>query len=479
MCRVFSVAVLVSTLLFVGLFRPMVATVANAADAPVGTTQPLSPHSGVVVWWGVGEVPAAVFERLANVEANSAVAVVARDGDISPGLKEWCNETNRPIEVVRPDTPRLQEKLLGYKVVWIETKNLPQDTENIDYLVVSDQFLDDLPSETLIEKLSSSPGRVGVGIPASTALIAKGRKLEVVGESDVVFCLPASLGRPDHRPTKFLRNKPGTEADLFELTRSALARRGAEFPAKQPDSPDVPHGALLACGGGNLSDSIWQRFIDLAGGIDSPIVVIPIAMPNPDEPNPKDLTKLKQLGCQRVKVLNQHTKADVQSSEFVEALKEARGVWFVGGRQWKYIDAYEGTSEHLFYDVLKRNGVIAGSSAGAAVQAEYMVRGSPLGNREIMAEGYERGLNFLPGCAIDIHVTERGRLKDLVSLVQTYPQLLGIGIDEDTAVEIQGSVMTVLGNRKVNIVNSRIPEPTAIKSGDRFDLATRQLLPEK
>ena len=479
MCRFFSVAALISTLLVVGLFHPIVVSVAHAADVPVGAFEPVSPHSGVVVWWGGGEVPAAVIERLATVEANSAVAVVAGEGSISPELTDWCQATNHPIEVVRPDTLRLKEKLLGFKAVWIEIKDLSRDSDSIDHLLVSDEFLAESPLESLVAKLSSSPARVGVGIPARTALIAKGRKLEVVGESNVVFCLPASIARPEHRPTKLLSSKPGTEADLLELTRSAIARRGPEFPSKQPDPPEVPHGALLACGGGNLSDSIWQRFIDLAGGTDSPIVVIPIAQPNPDDPNPKDLAKLKQLGCQRVKVLNQHTKADVQSPEFVDALKEARGVWLVGGRQWKYIDAYEGTSEYLFHDVLKRNGVIGGSSAGAAVQAEYMVRGSPLGNREIMAEGYERGLNFLPGCAIDIHVAERGRLKDLVSLVQTYPQVLGIGIDEDTAVEIQGSVMTVIGNRKVNIVDSRIPDPLPIKSGDRYLLVTRQLLPEK
>ena len=479
MCRFLPVTTLVSTLLVVGLFHPIAVTVANAADVPFGDPETVSPHSGVLVWWGGGEVPTAVFERLATVEANSAIAVVAGDRGISPELTDWCHATNHPIEVVRPDTLGLQEKLLGFKAVWIEIKDLLPGSESIDHLLVSDEFLGETMPESLVAKLSSSPGLVGVGIPAATALIAKGRKLEVVGESNVVFCLPASIARPEHRPTKLLRNKPGTEADLLELTRSAIARLGPEFPAKQPDPPEVAHGALLACGGGNLSDSIWQRFIDLAGGTDSPIVVIPIAQPNPDDPNPKDLAKLKQLGCQRVKVLNQHTRADVQSPEFVDALKAARGVWFVGGRQWKYIDAYEGTSEHLFHDVLKRNGVIGGSSAGAAVQAEYMVRGSPRGNREIMAEGYERGMNFLPGCAIDIHVAERGRLKELVSLVQTYPQVLGIGIDEDTAVEIQGSVMTVIGNRKVNIVDSRTPEPLPIKSGDRYHLVTRQLLPEK
>ena len=479
MCRFFSVSVLISTILVVRVLHPIVMTAADAADVPAVVPEPVLLHPGIVVWWGGGEVPAAVIERLATVEANSAVAVVARDGSISPELLDWCHKANHPVEVVPPDTLRLKENLLGLKTVWIEIKDLLPDSDSLDHLLVSNEFLGDSPPESLVAKLTSSPGRVGVGIPTRTALIAKGRKLDVVGESNVVFCLPASIARPEHRTTKLLCNKPGTEADLLELTRSAIARRGPEFPAKEPRPPEVPHGALLACGGGNLPDSIWQRFIDLAGGTDSPIVVIPIAQPNPDASNPKDLAKLKQLGCQRVKVLNQHTQADVQSPEFVEALKEARGVWFVGGRQWKYIDAYEGTSEHLFHDVLKRNGVIGGSSAGAAVQAEYMVRGSPLGNREIMAEGYERGLNFLPGCAIDIHVGERGRLKDLVRLVQTYPQLLGIGIDEETAVEIQGSVMTVIGNRKVNIVDSRTPEPLPIKSGDRYHLVTRQLLPEK
>ena len=479
MCRFFPVAVLVSTLLFDGLFNPIEVSIADAADVTDGTPQTVSPHSGVVVWWGGGEVPTAVFERLATADANSAVAVVASESSISPELTDWCHATNHPVEVVRPDTLQLQEKLLGFKAVWIDIKSLSPDSECIDQLLVSDPFPGEATLESLVAKLSASPGRVGVGIPARTALIAKGRKLEVVGESNVVFCLPSSITHPEHRPTKLLRNKPGSEVDLLELNRSAIARRGPEFPAREPVSPEVPHGALLACGGGNLSDEIWQRFIDLAGGTNSPIVVIPIAQPNPDDPNPKDLAKLKQLGCQRVKVLNQHTKADIQSPEFVEAMKEARGVWFVGGRQWKYIDAYEGTSEDLFHDVLKRNGVIGGSSAGAAVQAEYMVRGSPLGNREIMAEGYERGLNFLPGCAIDIHVAERGRLKDLVSLVQTFPQMLGIGIDEDTAVEVQGSVMTVIGKRKVNIVDSRTPEPLPMKSGDQYHLVTRQLLPEK
>lgn len=203
----------------------------------------------------------------------------------------------------------------------------------------------------------------------------------------------------------------------------------------------------------------------------------PIATPNPDDPNPKGVDRLKRLGCRRVTVLNHRTPDEVQSAEFVTAMREARGVWLVGGRQWKYVDALQGSAEQLFRDVLQRNGVIGGSSAGAAIQSEYMVRGSPLGNREIMAEGYERGLNLLPGCAIDIHVTERGRLNDVVRLIDTYPELLGIAIDEETAVEVHGHVLTVLGDRQVHIVDSRQDVPARLQSGSRYDLATRKSLP--
>src|SRR5205823_10371724 len=103
---------------------------------------------------------------------------------------------------------------------------------------------------------------------------------------------------------------------------------------------------------------------------------------------------------------------------FQEPLREAKGVWFSGGRQWRFVDAYEGTlCEKLFHDVLKRGGAIGGSSAGATIQGAYLCRGNPLGNLDIMAEGYERGFGFLPGTAIDQHFFKRNRLGDMQNLV--------------------------------------------------------------
>src|SRR5262249_54164845 len=165
-------------------------------------------------------------------------------------------------------------------------------------------------------------------------------------------------------------------------------------------------------------------------------------------------------------------------------LKKAKGIWFGGGRQWRFVDAYEGTKAHdLFRDVLKRGGVIGGSSAGATIQGDYLCRGNPLGNLDIMSEGYERGLGFLPGTAIDQHFSQRKRFADMTALVKTYPQLLGIGIDETTALVVKGHVGEVLGKGRVHFydrtqpVEKGQPDYVAVPRGSRYDLKARKVLP--
>jgi len=137
----------------------------------------------------------------------------------------------------------------------------------------------------------------------------------------------------------------------------------------------------------------------------------------------------------------------------------------------------------LIRDVLRRGGVIGGSSAGASIQADYLVRGSPLGNTEMMCEGYERGLGFLPGVAVDQHFTRRNRFADMTALMKTYPQLLGIGIDESTALVVHGHVGNVLGSGKVHFYdrNKSVPQGgpdyETVPAGGRYDLKARKVLP--
>jgi cyanophycinase-like exopeptidase len=111
-----------------------------------------------------------------------------------------------------------------------------------------------------------------------------------------------------------------------------------------------------------------------------------------------------------------------------------------------------------------------------------MPRGDPLGNLNIIAEGYERGFGFLPGVAVDQHFFKRKRLADMTALMKVYPQLLGLGIDEGTALLVRGEVMEVLGVSKVAVYDRTRPVPDGqpdyqeLTAGVRYHLRTRQAL---
>jgi cyanophycinase-like exopeptidase len=111
-----------------------------------------------------------------------------------------------------------------------------------------------------------------------------------------------------------------------------------------------------------------------------------------------------------------------------------------------------------------------------------MARGNPLGNLEIESPGYTRGLGFLPGAAVDQHFTQRSRHKDMTSLMKLHPQLLGIGIDEATAIVVTGSIAEVTGRGSVFFYDYRTA-PTgeqdyvSLKSGEKYDMRERKKQP--
>ena len=144
------------------------------------------------------------------------------------------------------------------------------------------------------------------------------------------------------------------------------------------------------------------------------------------------------------------------------------------------MDAYEHTNAYpLIHEVLAKGGIIGGSSAGASIQGDYLARANPLGNLDIMAPGYEKGFGFLPGSAIDQHFKQRNRFKDMTSLVNRHPQLLGIGIDEGTALVVQGHIGAVKGDGAVHFYDRRRPvvegekDYISIEAGRSFDLLER------
>lgn len=329
------------------------------------------------------------------------------------------------------------------------------------------------------ESLARSPSIIGYEIDPAAALLVYHRGLRRIGAGHVRIHLAATATLP-----ALSQSLAGLEeaADLTALRRTVLDRLAPPFPPPQPRPPIVAKGTLVIVGGGGMPDGLNSRFVELAGGKEAVIIIVPISSPDP-LPARDRLAEAFQTAGAEVITLKGRTPQAADSPESLAALRRATGIWFGGGRQWRFIDAYEGTqAAELMHDVLRRGGVIGGSSAGASIQGEYLARGNPLGPNQIMAAGYERGLDFLHGVAIDQHFAQRKRFKDLASLVDRYPQLLGIGLDEATAIIVQGREAEVVGRGAAHFYDRRKPvEPgqsdhDSYAAGRRYDLVERRAI---
>ncbi len=240
------------------------------------------------------------------------------------------------------------------------------------------------------------------------------------------------------------------------------------------------NGSLVIVGGG-LTAEIVERFLELAGGSEAKIVIIPTAIggDNAEASARGFARRLAAGGAQNVTVLHTRDREKANSQAFVMPLMEATGVWFGGGRQWRLADAYLGTkTEQALRGVLDRGGVIGGSSAGATIQGSYLVRGDSKTN-VIMMGDHEQGFGYLKNTAIDQHVLSRNRQFDMIEVIRAKPELLGIGIDEDTAIVVQGDEFEVIGRSYVAIYDHETMGAEGrfyfLAPGQRFDLATRKV----
>src|ERR1700712_1251710 len=213
-------------------------------------------------------------------------------------------------------------------------------------------------------------------------------------------------------------------------------------------------GSLIIIGGNvGSTKSIWDKFTELAGGKDKAVIVVITAASGDSAAfDTKDVEIVKkETGIKNVTLLHTNDLKEANSEKFIGPLKKATGVYFVGGRQWRIADSYLNTLTHkAFWDVLNRGGVIAGSSAGASIQGSFLWRGDTKG-AQILVGDHTQGLGFLKSSAIDQHILKRNRQFDLVNLIRNSPKLIGIGLDEATAVVVQKDTLQVIGNSFVAI----------------------------
>lgn len=338
---------------------------------------------------------------------------------------------------------------------------------------INERFGPDLAKQMQKRDLKET---VGYEIEHDSAMLVSGRTISVLGPGKVRIL----LANGKEAPSETIIDAK-SKADLTALRRAARDRAEG-FPLKQPEPPVVEKGTLVIVGGGGQPDGLPTKFVEYAGGKGKAnIVIFPTANADPLPKRDPVAAAFKKAGAAKATILYGKTQAEVESKEFLDTLKEATGLWFDGGRQWRFVDCYENTKAlPLMFDVLKRGGVIGGTSAGATIQGEYLCRGGVFNNFDIRYEGYERGLGFLKGVAIDQHFSQRKRQTEMTSLMKTYPQYLGIGLDEATAIVVKGQTADVIGKGKVFFYDARRkvekgqPDYEALSAGERYDLKERK-----
>jgi cyanophycinase len=264
----------------------------------------------------------------------------------------------------------------------------------------------------------------------------------------------------------------------------------ADAPASE-STLAVPSGTLMLAGGATRPE-LYAEFVQLAGGADAEIVYVPTAAQSVDVAETRAFVRENAAAVgaspDNMTVLHTRDSLEADTDAFAAPLDAADAVWFSGGRQWRLVDAYSGTKTlEGFRSVLDRGGVIGGSSAGATIQGSFLVRGDTETN-QIMMGNHQEGFGFLPHSAVDQHLLARNRQYDLIPVIEAHPDLLGIGIDENTALVVRGDTARVVGESKVAIYDHRRwtkADSTLdrddtfffLEPGDRLDLRTRQELP--
>ena len=223
-------------------------------------------------------------------------------------------------------------------------------------------------------------------------------------------------------------------------------------------------GPLVIIGGGDRPEYLMQKIIELAGGVDSKIVIIPNASSQPLETAQFQMDQFKTLGAGEVDFLN-FTKETADDKENFVRLKNATCIFFSGGDQNRLTKSLLGTKllEEI-YSMHANGCVISGTSAGAAVMSEIMITGNEKNATEennpfihVKLDNIEtrQGFGFIKRSIIDQHFVVRKRQNRLISLVLENPSLLGIGIDESTGIIVgPDDKFEVIGDNSVMVFDA-------------------------
>jgi cyanophycinase len=217
-------------------------------------------------------------------------------------------------------------------------------------------------------------------------------------------------------------------------------------------------GPLVIVGGAEDRDgdcNILRRFIGLAGDKRAQIVVLTAATSEPREAGETYIDVFKRLGAASVQAVDTRNQDDANQIDAIRSIRQATGIFFTGGDQARIVERIKGT---ILDDAIHKRHtegiVVGGTSAGAAIMPEKMiVKGDSEISPRSDAVTLGPGLGFVKNVVLDQHFAQRGRLGRLLAALLLEPAVLGIGIDENTAIVVKGIEFEVIGEGAVTIVD--------------------------
>jgi cyanophycinase len=250
----------------------------------------------------------------------------------------------------------------------------------------------------------------------------------------------------------------------------ALARF-RETPLRPGVAPSRPKGRLLIIGGKEDKKNdkfILRRFVELVGS--GRLVVVTTATEQPKLTWEEYEQVFRGLGAPHVFHFDVESRDEADSVAALKVLEDATGIYFVGGDQLKLTATLGDTPSYSrMFEILLEGGVIAGTSAGASVMSETMLTGGGENGSHRLDDNLKLapGFGFARDLVIDQHFAERGRVSRLLAVVGQNPRVIGIGIDENTAIELRpGRDFRVLGEGGVTVLDGRRVKSSNIAEED-------------
>ncbi|MEO6710876.1 MAG: cyanophycinase [Planctomycetota bacterium] len=242
-------------------------------------------------------------------------------------------------------------------------------------------------------------------------------------------------------------------ACLLSLALASCASSLSESRHAPPQQPLVA-GRLMVVGGGGTTPAMTARMLELGGGVDARVLILPQASESPDR-GQGSREMWTALGVTHIVCLDPLIETEGES-----AIAEATLIWFPGGDQSNLMKALD--DARLVDDIQRRfrqGALVAGTSAGAAVMSTLMLTGeADLVSVRARATELVAGLGLWNDAIVDQHFVKRQRWARLVSAVLDHPEYVGVGIDERTAVEVDADLWRVWGDGSVVIFDARRAE---------------------